>query len=85
VVVNPACTEVMQPDACMIVYQFKESAFPWSDEAVKLAEEEKEKKKQQLVSKMSEPGLTFLDGARVVRVPCAQARANPTMIVPTQQ
>jgi hypothetical protein len=70
----------MQPDACMIVYRFKDSAFPWSDEAVKLAEEEKEKKKQQLVSKMSQPGLSFLDGARVVRVPCALALTNPTTI-----
>ena len=67
-VVNPACTEVLQPDACMIVYRFKESAFPWSDEAVKLVLEEKERKKQQLVSKLSEPGLTFLEGARIVRV-----------------
>ena len=41
-VVNPACTEVLQPDACMIVYRFKESAFPWSGEAVKLVLEEKE-------------------------------------------
>ena len=67
-VVNGACTEVIQPDACMTVYRFKESAFPWSDEAVKLVLEEKERKKQQLVSKLSEPGLTFLEGARIVRV-----------------
>ena len=75
-VVNPACTEVIQPDASKIVFRFKDRAFPWSDEAVKLVLEEKERKKQQLVSKLSEPGLTFLDGARVVRVACTQAHGS---------
>jgi thiol-disulfide isomerase/thioredoxin len=67
--VNPACTEVIQPDACRIVYGLKESGFPWSDEAVKQAQAEEERKVQLFASKLSEPGLTFLDGAKIVRRP----------------
>jgi hypothetical protein len=67
--VNPSCTEVIQPDACRIVYRFKEIGFPWSNEAVERVQAEEEKNVQQFVSKLSEPGLAFLDGARVVRVP----------------
>ena len=73
VVVNPACTEVIQPDACRIVFKLKQKGFPWSDEAVAQVEVEEAKKVQQFAAKLSEPGLTFLDGAKIVRVCTAHA------------
>ena len=73
---NPACTEIIQPDACRIVFRFKDIGFPWSNEAVEQVQAAEEKKVKQLVSKLSEPGLTFLDGARVVRMASTQAHGS---------
>ena len=46
------------------------------NEAVEQVQAEEEQKVKQFVSKLSEPGLTFLDGARVVRVDCTQAHGS---------
>ena len=47
---NPSCTEVIQPDACRIVFELKDKAFPWSDAAVELAQAEEALKVKQFAS-----------------------------------
>ncbi len=68
---NPSCTEVIQTDACRIVAGLKDKAFPWSNAAVERLQAEMALKLKQLESKVSEPGLRFLDDAKIVLpIPC---------------
>ena len=76
-IVNSACTEVIQPDACRIVFRLKQNGFPWSDEAVAQVQAEEARKVQQFAAALSDPGLAFLNGAKIVRISSAHAQRSP--------
>jgi nucleoredoxin len=68
-VCNSSFSDVIQTDACETVIQHKERGFPWSDEALAQAMEERQRQVAAFAKTLHHPGLQFLNGAQIVTRP----------------
>jgi nucleoredoxin len=68
-VCNSSFSDVIQTDASETVIQHKERGFPWSDEALAQAIEERQRQVASFAQTLHHPGLQFLNGAQIVTRP----------------